>query len=128
MEALVAVALLAAVLWPFYSLVENLHRSAVLLELSAEHPRIERTALRAIELQPQSDTGSLQIEGWTIVWTSQPSGDPEFAGGSYGMDIHLVWIDAIALTISRDGYSRTTHHKMLSYQRQYQSLDDIMRQ
>ena len=126
MEALVAVALLAAVLWPFYALVENLYRSAVQLELIAEYPRIERSALRIIESRPVRDSGSLEIEGWTIDWTSEADGEPQLAGGRYQMDMHLIWVDIVTLRARRDEYSRQSTHRRLAFQRQYMSPEDLM--
>ncbi len=126
MEALVAVALLAAILWPFYALVENLHRSAILLEISAEYPRIERTALRVIETHSGAASGSLEIEGWTIDWTSETDGEPRLAGGRYQMDMHLVRIDIVTLRARKNEYSRQSAHRILVFERQYVAPDDVM--
>lgn len=126
MEALVSVALLSAVLWPFYALVENLHRSAVQLELNAEYPRIERAALRVIRLQSGIDSGAMEIDGWEVDWSSDLDGEPQLAGGAFEMDMHLIWIDIITLNARRDDYSRQSTHRRLNFQRQYASPEEVM--
>lgn len=108
LEALVAIAVLAATLLPLYRMQSTLADAAYRAEGLRAAIEAESNALAYLQLVDPLDEpdGDVEIGGWTLSWTSQLLANEENADGYLGGGLYSVWLYEVEATLSRGDRER----------------------
>jgi len=133
MEALVAVALLAAAMIPIYDMVSALQRAALRLGEAIEAPFVEAAALSLLGgSEPygseRAKEGELEIRGWQVAWRRNPISPQQTAGVAYGIQMSDIWLEELELVLTSDTYRQVSKHTVLGWRPRYESLTRYLMQ
>jgi general secretion pathway protein I len=119
LEALVAIAVLAATLLPLYHMQSTLADAAYRAEGLRAAIEAESNALAYLQLVDplEEPDGETEIGGWTLSWTSQLLANEENADGYMGGRLYSVWLYEVEATLSRGSRERELTVRRLVWRR-----------
>ena len=132
LEALVAVTLLSTATLLMFDILSNIRRTTDRVELINRSVPIARTAFNLIpnscygEQCDDDRTGQFVVNGWEVVWSTEPASEPFLAGSEMGLSAHILQLELITVTVRYQNFQKSYVREQIFTQRLFLDAESIL--